>query len=392
VPTTTPNPGFDLVDIPTLRVDMKDHAWQYTLDYSVFAILPDLELGLETPQALQSADVGAFWHDRRVRLGLVEYGQYGNENSEYLGSTGTTPVTAGQPSVQLLAPPSTINFGSSRTDLTGRFILSRRWLATSLLEYLAQGGLDSASRAVLPVVSGPRAEVVAAFKATRIDAVETKLTGSASVTSGTLAGASPVTAGAALPTTSCVVGLITPLPIGAECSPEGFTLGLTETWRRQLSRHAEAWLGAGPVFVEARLGPELPYASAVYPTGAAGFQYRSSVEQVRTLLRLDAQVAPIVDVRTGIIDDRAQATLTLQLPLHNVTMTGALSGTRSVDSLYTEPVTSVQGNFEMEYRVERYLGVGGGIRYAWQEQPTVGTFSTGLLFVEATFRVPQMKF
>jgi hypothetical protein len=118
----------------------------------------------------------------------------------------------------------------------------------------------------------------------------------------------------------------------------------------------------------------------------------NSVEQVRTVVRLDAQVAPIVDFRTGIIDDRAQGTLTLQLPLRNVTMTGALSGTRSVDSLFTEPVTSVQGNFEMEYRVERYLGVGGGIRYAWQEQPTVGTFSTGILFVEATFRVPQMKF
>jgi hypothetical protein len=399
-PVTVGNPGYDLVDIPTLRIDMKEHEWESILDYSPFIILPDLELGFQTPQVLNSADLGVFWHDRRVRLGLVEYGQYGEENSLYLGASGTTPPPAGGSTVQLLATPSTINYGSSRTDLTTRVIFSRRWLGTSVLEYFAQGGLDSASRAVLPIVSGPRAEAVGAFKGTRLDTFETKWTGLVSMTSGAIATAAPTATTttttpittAAAPVSTCVTGLITPLPVGAECSPEALSMGLTETWRRQLSRHSEGWLGAGPGIVFARLGPEFAYSNAVYPTAAAGFQYRSSVEQVRTVLRLDAQLAPLVDVRTGIIDNRAQATLSLTLPLRDVTMIGALSGTRSIDSLYTEPVTSVQGNFEIEYRIERWFGFGGGVRYAWQEQPTVGTFSTGLLFVQATFRSPTLRF
>jgi hypothetical protein len=47
------------------------------------------------------------------------------------------------------------------------------------------------------------------------------------------------------------------------------------------------------------------------------------------------------------------------------------------------------------------VSLGGGVRYAWQEQTlfdpmtdtkSTGVFSTGMLFVEATFRAPTVRF
>jgi hypothetical protein len=382
-----PNPGVDVVDVPSARVALRGHAWETTLDYSAFAILPDLETGEPVPQVLQTGAIGALWHDRTARLGLFEYAQYGEQNSAYLlGATSPQTSTLaqgdvlgpapGSSSVQLLANPVSVLYGSSRTDLTAQVSLSRRWLETSLLEYAAQGGLDAASRAILPLVFGPRAEATLRWTATRIDAFETKIAGAHS-------DASPG---------PCFNALLTPLPAGTICEPTGDTLQLTETWRPTLSRHTEAWLGAGAAVVAARLYPAAPFDDATYPAVLAGFQYRSSVETLRTVLRLDAQLAPIVDLRTGIVDDRAQGTLTLQLPLHDVTATGALSGTRSVESLLSEPVESVQGSFEIAFRVDPELSVGAGARYAWQEQVGIGAFSSGLAFLQATFRIEPIRF
>jgi hypothetical protein len=381
VATNLPNLGFDLVDIPTLRLDLKQYDWEYILDYSAFAILPDLELGPPTPQVLQSGDVGIIWQDRRVRLGLTQYGQYGEQNSAYLatpvttGTSGTTPPVGGS-TVQLLAAPETVTFGASRTDLTSRIHFSRLWLGTGLLEYSIQGGLDASSRTALPIVKGPRADVTLAYSATRLDTIETRFAGATSIASIGL----------------CSPTLLNPFPIGAECQPEAGNAQVTLAWRRRLSRHSEAWIGAGPSLVVARLRPSDSYTEATYPAAIGGFQYLSSVEQVRTVLRFDAQIAPLVDVRTGIIDDRAQGTLTLSLPFRDLTVTGSASGSRSIDPLFAEPVTSALGSFEVDYRIERYLSLGGGVRYAWQDQATLGAFSSGLLFVQATVRAPTVRF
>jgi hypothetical protein len=377
---SVPNPGLDLVDIPELRVDLKQHAWEYTLDYSAFAIEPDMELGPSTPQVLESAALGAVWHDPRVRLGLTEYGQFGLENSAYLAlaSTGMTQPPGGA-MVQPLTNPESIYYGASRTDLEGIYQLSRQWLGRTLLEYNEQGGLDANSRTILPVVQGPRAEAMAGHKVTRLDTVETRLSGAVSWSTS-------------ISSAECSPYLVTPIPTGESCKADAESAQLTETWRRSLTPHSEAWLGVGPGVVFARIRPEDPYTHAIYPVGVGGFQYSRSVAEVKTVLRLDLQVAPLVDVRTGIIDDRAQGALTLTVPIRYLKLTGTLSGTRSVDPLFTEPVTSVQGSFEAEYRVESYLSLGGGIRYAWQEQTNFGTFSTGLLFVQATFRAPVLRF
>jgi hypothetical protein len=389
---TVPNPGIDLVDIPTAHLELKGHTWDTTLDYSAFAIIPDLETGRPIPEILHTAALGEVWHDRTVRLSLFEYAQYGEENPAYLLSatnpqTGGVPTgvlpqpgaplpTTGGPSVQLLANPVSVLYGSSRTDFTSQVALSRRWLSTTLLDYSVQGGADAAAQEVLPLVFGPRAEQTLRWSVTRIDAIESKVTGAHSDAS-----AGP-----------CFTALLQPLPVGSICEPTGDIAVWTETWRRRMSRHTDAWIGAGPAFAIARLLPAAPYVYATYPSVLAGFIYRSSVETVRTILRLDAQLAPVVDLRSGIVDDRAQGTLSLQLPLRDVTMTGALSGTRSVESLLSQPVESVQGSFEIEDRIDPELSVGAGARYAWQEETGLGAFSSGLVFIQATFRTRELRF
>jgi hypothetical protein len=382
-----PNPGVDVVDIPTAHVELAGHAWRTTVDYSAFAIMPDLETGQPTPQVLNTGAVGAVYEGRTVHLGILEFAQYGEQNPAYLFVSNPTigavpqapgvfaPPNAGS-SVQLLASPVSVLYGSSRTDLTSQVAFSRRWTGTSLVEFAVQGGADAASQLVLPIVEAPRAEATLKWSETRNDALETKVTAMHSDAS----------------VGPCFTALITPQPLGSLCEPTGDLVQGTETWRHRLSRHTEAWIGAGPAFVLARLAPRTAYEDAAYPVFLAGFQYLRTVEDVKTVLRLDAQLAPLVDLRTGIVDDRAQGTLTLSVPLRDVTLTGALSGTRSVETLLSQPVESVQGSFEMEARVDPELSVGAGVRYVWQDQAGIGVFATGLAFVQATFRTRRFRF
>jgi len=382
-----PNPGVDLLDVPTVHLELKQHSWDTTMGYTAFAIIPDLETGQPIPQILQTASIGEVWHDRTIRIGIFESGQYGGENSAYLSSP-SSPVTSasltpgapapvtGTPGVQALANPATLHFGSSRTDLTSQVTVSRRWVETNLIEYAVQGGTDAASRAILPVVYGPRAEATVRYSASRIDAAETSVSGAHSdSTSG-----------------ACFPALINPLPAGSICEPTGDTLQATETWRHHFTRQSEAWLGAGPAVVAARLRPSSAYEDAVYPAVLAGFQYKRSVEHVRTVLRFDAQIAPLVDVRSGIVDDRAQGILTLQVPLRDVNVLGGLSATRSVASLLSQPVSAVRGSVEVEVKLDPELSVGAGVRYAWQEQTGFGAFSSGLAFIQATFHGTDIRF
>src|SRR5437899_5093363 len=83
-----PDPSLDLVDVPRARIDLKGHHWEYSLGYSAMIVLANAQevaqrapaaqpsganqaAGASIPagfsaEALQSGDVSASWHDRRV--------------------------------------------------------------------------------------------------------------------------------------------------------------------------------------------------------------------------------------------------------------------------------------------------------------------------------------
>ena len=98
-----PNPSLDLVDLPTARFALRDHTWDTTLDYSALAVLPDVQTTLQ-PQVVQFGDVGFHWHARHVRIGVVEYASYGEQNSAVLLGAAAAPAATPTPGVP--TPPT----------------------------------------------------------------------------------------------------------------------------------------------------------------------------------------------------------------------------------------------------------------------------------------------
>jgi hypothetical protein len=383
-----PNPSFDLVDIPTAHLALRERTWDTGLNYSALAILPDAQTQL-LPQVVQFGDVGIHWHDRRVRLGLAEYVGYGEQNSAVLlaaPAAPATPATPGipppptaPPSVQALASPSTIIFGNSRSVLTSQVLLSRLWSASTSLEYSLAGGLDAASRQTLPFLHGPSGDATLLYSLTRLDGLETRA--AAQRSDSTVGLCSPVIQGIAL---------------GDTCNPTSETAQLSEAWRRRITRTANTSLGGGASFVHLRLRDGDPFTNRVYPVIQASFTSTFARprlnEEARSSLRIDAQVAPLVDIRTGIIDERAQGVLAFKHPIGESTLSAALTGARSITSPFIRPVAALGGLIELEHRLDRYVSIGGGIRYAWQEQAGIGAFAGGMAFAQVTFRAPQGRF
>lgn len=384
-----PDPSLDLVDTPIARLSVAAHQWEYTLGYSAVAVAPDVEAQV-LPQLSQYGDVGASWHDRRVRIDVTEAASYGAQNPGLLltlpaaatANAPTTPpgptappATSLPPGAQALAAPATIFFGRSTTTLATRLTLSRRWFASTSLAYTLGGGLDAASRAALPFVGGPRAEALASYSLTRGDVLDSR----AAAQHGT-ATASPCSAA------------ISGVTAADTCSPLAESVQLTESWRRQLTRSTQAWLGGGASVVHVRLRPTDPNVDRVYPVALTGFLHEHEVNGIRTLIRFDAQVSPLLDARTGVLDERATGTLSVTLPFRRLALLTALAGTRSIASPFVRPVKVVQGTAEAEYRVSPLLTLGVGGRYAWQEQAGIGEFAGGLVFAQATFHAPQLKF
>jgi hypothetical protein len=379
-----PNPSFDLVDTPLARLRASNRRLELTAGYSIMALLPDVETGV-SPQLLQAGDVGVAWHDRRVTIRLTEAGQYGYQNSAYLLGGGppapappsTTPVvTPIGGGVQSLPAPATIQFGSSRTALSTQLVLSRRWNAGMTIDYGVQGGLDAASRAYLPFVHGPRAEASTDYSLTRLDAVTTRVAG--------LRG--DASAG---PCSSAIVTL----PPNSTCSPTVEEGQVEESWTHKLTRTSDLSAGAGAALVHERLRPQDAFLDKLYPLARAAFTDTVGVEPDQRRVRVEALLAPVLDVRTGILDERAQATVSMKMPLPpKLVFDGSLMATHSVASSLVAPVTYVQAFLEAEYLLSKTVGVGGGARYVWEYQQGSGTFSGEMVFGQVTLRVPTERF
>jgi hypothetical protein len=383
-PAGPPNPSLDVADIATILLRARSRASELSLGYTVLGILGDVEVGGGAPQAIQSADARASWHERRVRVELGESGQYGVLNSAYLLATPAPATPTGAPvmppgsatpGVQQLPPSGSIQYGSSRSSLASDLHLTRRWLGSTRVEYAVQGGLGSDSQALLPLVRGPRAEVGADFLASRIDSLATRADVFRSDTSTT-------------PCSPALVGVT----VGDTCSPTAEAAELRETWRHALTREDAATAAAGASYVHTRLRPPDSFRDVVYPMALVGFEHSTGRETSRTTFRAEAQIAPFVDLRSGAVDERVQANVSLGASLRSFAVSGTLAGARSVASPFLQPVTVLQAACEVEYRVDRTVGVGGGVRYSWQQQDPIPPFSGGIAFVQITLRVPKIRF
>jgi hypothetical protein len=381
-----PNPALDVANTATGQVNLTDRLWTFNLGYSASLLEADVAPA-PAFMVMQFGNLGATWADRTVKLSIAEYGTYGLLNSATNGPLATLQPTAMQTQaptappqgVQLLAAPAIIRFGASRTVLTATDRLGRRETFSAIVEYAMQGGLDPSSQAVLPFTQGPRFTADLAEALSGRHTLDVRLSLQHAETS-----AAPCSA------------LIPPnliAQLSLPCAPVTSIERGEATWGYRLSRQTDVSAGAGVAAVQVRLQDAQPGVDgALFPVGSASIVHVEPIGRMATTFRIDLAVGPFLNYLTGTVDERAQGTGSVLVPTHDVTYSGSFGATQSLTSTFVEPLTSLQIALGAEYAASRLVGLGGGFRYAWQQEQTVGTFSVATIYVALTLHPRQITF
>jgi hypothetical protein len=283
--------------------------------------------------------------------------------------------------VQLLPPPLSILYASSLTQLVTTARPTRRWLLRAGGGYQMAGGVDQQSRVTLPFQQGPRAEAAAEYSVTRTDA---------EITNASFYG-STFTAGPCIASTDPV------------CEPIDEVPSIAEGWRHAFARTVDATLLVGATAVRSRQHDYDAWRVRGYPTadlivarhvaGATTSQEQAAGGAARERhlhpeeleLMAELRLAPVVDYRTGIADQRAQALAIGSYTVERTTIHVTLGFAQSVPVSDAGAATFLRGEVEIAYRATPRIDVGGGVRGAWQTQPPFGAFFTEGAFVALTW-------
>jgi hypothetical protein len=144
--------------------------------------------------------------------------------------------------------------------------------------------------------------------------------------------------------------------------------------------------------VRSRLNPTDAYDNQVLPTGFASLLHRFAFEERPTTLRVDAQVAPVVDLRTGIPDYRVQGNVSLSRQADKVVLTELLGAARSLGSLVLPPATYATSNTSVEYRATRQLGFLGSFNCIVEAQDGLPALVTAIATLSVVVRSSPMRF
>lgn len=380
--------AFDAVTIPSARVAITDRRWSYTAGYAPTLTLQDMQASL-TPVVLHTGSLGVAWHDRIARVTLREEATYGKQNTTNLAlaSTGTVTADGRPPVIQALPQGQTFTIATSRTTLGTELRPVRRLTLAAAVGYNLAGGLDEASRAVIPQQRGPFGEASVGYAVSKVDLATGALAVARSdftsgpcialqAQPGAAAGATPAPAPGAAPT----------------CAPQNETAVATAGWRHAFSRRVDGALGAGISGIRTRLTDQEAFVTKPYAAGSASLGYRVGLGRHLTTARLEAQLAPVVDVRTGVADDRAQATVTVASRSGDLTLTGSGGVARSFGNQFVTPGTFLTAATEAQYDVGRHATLGAGVRYFWQSQRGFNALSSAIGFVSLTVRSSALRF
>lgn len=374
-------PGVDAVTTPGIRLDLVGRRVSYSLGYSIGLTLQDLELGVE-PQVFQTLSSRMSWlATRELRLSLSEDGTYGTYNYSALVPAPTT--VSGPPAtpatIQLLPGAETILYGSSRSTATAQLRATRALTLTLSPSYFVGGGLNEASRAVIPLETAPRLELAAGYTVDRRNSLFTTL----AVTD------SAFTAAACGPTAGAVA---TNAPV-ATCTPHNDLVEVSESWRIRLSRVDDVSLAIGATGTDSR-GEATGDGTHVFPTASATWLHavRDSASSGGTV-SADVRVMPVIDVRYGTVDQRAQARLAWTWKTRRVTFSTDLGFTESLPPSEPEAATFVGGGVELLYSLDRSrrFDLGGGDRGAWQSQAPTPAFFTNVAYAVLIYHEPALR-
>jgi hypothetical protein len=385
------------------RVNLRLHRWDYALGVTGSMSATDLEEQV-VPVFVAGANAAQAWHDRSVRVAFTESGSYGVLSAavpyQQTAATSTTmptqpgmtgqPTMTGQPGAmqgQTGAPGTTALLGQGGTLTVGSFDAggSLGWRASTRTAfavsggYSLSGGLDAASRSVLPQGYGPHASLTESTILSRSETMSLSLSGSDSV----------------------AVGLCTLFAPNAngECREEVPSAGLTASLRHRISATGAVSAGVG-VSATVAATPGLNEL-VIVPTGSVSVSNTVG----RRAYALTTSFAPTVDIRTGLPSNRVVVTASLTDRFApRSTLGTAFSLTQSLPFPAADPfpLTSFSGTVEAKFAVDRRATVGFGLQGYLQHQsqagPTVGApggpewGASEIAYVSVTANTPTLHF
>jgi hypothetical protein len=404
----TPGPGRlilagDVSTIAVARLHLKQRRWDYMLAYSPSLSLTDFELGIP-PQFLQAGTTGIAWHDRFVHLTVSESASYGQVNFAQPYQQAAVPGQATMPAQTTMPNPTTMpgqvampagatpttllagpaqNFTTASSDTSGSVAFSGRRFNVSVGGgYRVSGGLGQAAQAYLPEQYGPRATMGIDYAVSRRDTLSGLATAQNTVT----------------PSGQCFPPSTTPTQ--TFCRNDVPIAQLQAIFRRQLSRATSLSVGAGAAVLEA-VTEEGERELVIDPVGTATAIHQLDRYGTETI-GLSVQLAPLVDVRTGLPSERIQATASLSTRVSPSVLLVASAGLlKSLDGFIADPdpITALTGGLEARVHLDPGVDVALGAVAFWQDQPftnapppTVSALSSETGYVSVTARVPTLDF
>jgi hypothetical protein len=363
--------AYDWTVGASANLESRGHIWQFELTYAPFFQVEDLELPKPDAIFYQTGLASAVWHDRHLRLALTETGSEGTRNSTDFVVQQSLPGTA--QAYSNLTAPATIWYAQSLTTLSGEYVPTPRWRFVVQASYSLYGGLDEAARRYIAFQYGPLGSAVATYRVTPVDGIFAQANGSQSTS---LVGPCQV------PTN----------PPELTCEPDNFIASAIVGWQHTFSAASEGAIGAGAGVSRARLEQDVPHDTTYYPEATITYQYQIARTHDRTSLRVDGSLGPIVDLRSGTVDDRAQMTGTLVWSVDPVTLSEVFGVARSLGSAEELPSSLLFGTSRVDLRVGRNATLSASIGYLWQDQDGLGVSSSFLASVGATVFTSPMRF
>ena len=321
--------AIDLDTAPGATLRMTDRRWEveafYGPRFTALATNVDLESDVTL---LHRGRVGVAWHDENVRIGTTEEVMYGQESFATL--TSALPAN-GLPRLDVLPPPTTIDYVRSRSAVLATVALSRRTTFLSGLEYWVEGGTNEPSRRVLPLHKGPRIEEIVEYRLSRRDRVSSAIVAQRLVFSS---------------------------------GPEDTIVEASERWSHSIDRVTETSLRVG----SALAAEKADSASSVRYTAHPVVEARITHELLSHLQMIgEIAVAPIVDRVSGAVDERMDARLASMwwfFPHMGVRAIGGV--TRSVPIDKSNSVSFAVGEAAFIYQPSPEVRAELGTRAAWQ--------------------------
>ena len=361
--------AYDAVTTPTARALLSDRRWSYTASYSPTLSLQDLQASV-TPLVLNVGTLAAAWRERTARLTLREDASYGSQNTAVVTLLA---AAEGRPqALQALPKPANITTAQSRTTLATEVRPSRRWRLNTTVGYNVSGGADASSRTVLPQQRGPFADATTAYALSKTEALTSWL----SLVQNQFSSG------------PCVI----PRATATVCAARNEAALITAGWRHVVSRSTETSISAGASAVRTRLVETEGAVTHVYPAATASLTYRAGLGRHKATLRLEAQLAPVVDFRTGVTDNRAQSTASFVWREGDVTVSHSVGASRSFGTELSPPATFLTVGSEATYAIGRHAAVGAGALYSWQTSQNADAFSSAIVFVALTVRSAALRF